>query len=318
MTLVSIIIPNYNHAAYLEKRLESVFYQTFEDFEVILLDDASTDHSREILSRYENHKKVSHCIYNEVNSGSPFKQWKKGIDLSNGRYIWIAESDDWAEPHFLESMVIHISDQVGLVACRSVTFDDDKGKYSSDFYPDTLDNHRWKHSFLVSGQDEINHFLVKRNTIPNASACLFDKQLASFDEQILSMKFCGDWLFWAKILSQTNYYFTAEPLNYFRSSVNSSRSIKDPETEISRFNELCLCIDRIAALSTHKYLPAYWYDWLFPMKYSKRKFWRIPFHRKPIRQIRQWDFIRFLVKEWFLEAYRMIGMRRLNVAVPDN
>ena len=64
--LVSIIIPNYNHALYLKERLDSIFNQTFQDFEVILLDDCSTDTSREVLAEYAKKDKVSHCIFNET------------------------------------------------------------------------------------------------------------------------------------------------------------------------------------------------------------------------------------------------------------
>lgn len=78
MPTVSVIVPNYCHAPYLEQRIESILQQTFQDFELILLDDCSTDGSREILERYRNHPKVSGIFYNERNSGSPFKQWKRG------------------------------------------------------------------------------------------------------------------------------------------------------------------------------------------------------------------------------------------------
>ena len=76
MPTVSVIVPNYCHAPYLEQRIESILQQTFQDFELILLDDCSTDGSREILERYRNHPKVSGIFYNERNSGSPFKQRK--------------------------------------------------------------------------------------------------------------------------------------------------------------------------------------------------------------------------------------------------
>lgn len=102
---ISIIVPSYNHASYLEKRLESIFNQTYQNFEVILLDDASTDRSEEILNKYKVNSKVSHLIVNKENSGSPFKQWEKGVELAKGDYIWIAESDDFCEKQFLEILL---------------------------------------------------------------------------------------------------------------------------------------------------------------------------------------------------------------------
>lgn len=99
---VSIIIPNYNHALFLKQRIESVLNQTFQDFEVIILDDCSTDYSRDIIELYRGHPKVKEIVYNTQNSASPFIQWGKGIDLAEGDYIWIAESDNIVDTKFLQ------------------------------------------------------------------------------------------------------------------------------------------------------------------------------------------------------------------------
>src|SRR5881394_4400235 len=101
---VTVIVPNYNHARFLRKRIDSVLGQTYPDFEVILLDDFSTDGSREILESYANHAKVT-MEFNAQNSGTVFKQWNKGVRMARGRYIWMAESDDFADPRFLARMV---------------------------------------------------------------------------------------------------------------------------------------------------------------------------------------------------------------------
>ena len=121
MPQVSVIVPNYNHAPYLRQRLDSIFNQTFQDFEVIILDDCSTDNSKEVIEEYRNRSQVSHVVYNETNSGSPFKQWAKGFDLAQGEYIWIAESDDWAELNFLEKMfrILEKDDSLALAFCES-------------------------------------------------------------------------------------------------------------------------------------------------------------------------------------------------------
>ena len=103
--LVSVIVPNYNHARYLEQRLDSVFEQTYQNFEVIILDDCSTDDSMEVINRYKDNPHLSQIVVNEQNTGSPFKQWDKGIHLAKGDLIWIAESDDYNELTFLEELI---------------------------------------------------------------------------------------------------------------------------------------------------------------------------------------------------------------------
>lgn len=80
--LVSVIVPNYNHARFLEERMESVLGQTYQNIEVIILDDCSTDNSREVIEKYRNNPKVAKIVYNDANSGSPFRQWKKGMELA--------------------------------------------------------------------------------------------------------------------------------------------------------------------------------------------------------------------------------------------
>lgn len=70
---VSVIVPNYNYARYLPDRIDSILKQTFQDFELILLDDASTDGSAALLERWRNHPKVSHIVVNDTNSGSPLR-----------------------------------------------------------------------------------------------------------------------------------------------------------------------------------------------------------------------------------------------------
>ena len=88
--LVSVIIPNYCHSQFLAQRIESVLNQTYQNFEVIILDDCSPDAgaSKAVIEKYRGNPHVSHIVYNEENSGSTFKQWNNGIALSKGEYCW--------------------------------------------------------------------------------------------------------------------------------------------------------------------------------------------------------------------------------------
>ena len=117
---VSVIVPNFNHARFLRKRIDSVLRQTYQDFELILLDDCSTDESRSILSDYAGDPRVR-IDFNEKNSGSTFKQWNKGVRLARGEYVWIAESDDYAGERLLEKLVAILATEptVTLAYCRS-------------------------------------------------------------------------------------------------------------------------------------------------------------------------------------------------------
>ena len=85
LPLVSVVVPNYNYKRYLNLRIQSILQQTYQNIELILLDDASTDGSEEVLSDYQDHAKVSHILLNEHNTGNPFKQWFKGMQLAKGK-----------------------------------------------------------------------------------------------------------------------------------------------------------------------------------------------------------------------------------------
>jgi glycosyltransferase involved in cell wall biosynthesis len=118
---VSVIVPNYNHARFLRRRIDSILAQTFKDFELILLDDDSTDESLTILRDYAGEPGIR-LESNTVNSGSPFNQWNKGVRLARGRYIWIAESDDYADPRLLERLVRLLDENsaIGLAYCNPI------------------------------------------------------------------------------------------------------------------------------------------------------------------------------------------------------
>lgn len=219
MPSVSVIIPNYNHAPYLKQRIDSVLEQTFQDFEVIILDDKSTDSSREVIEQYRNHPKVSHIVYNEENSGSTFKQWNKGIELAKREWIWIAESDDTAEPTLLQTLISGIKKEPDIVLafCQSNRMDS-HGKITGSWLNHTESHKRdFTKNFYADGKDLIFYDLIHRNVIPNASAVIFKKEAflkaEKADEDI---RYNSDWLLWMKILLFGNVCFSAEKLNNFR------------------------------------------------------------------------------------------------------
>lgn len=211
MNLVSIIIPNFNHSQFLNQRIDSVLGQTYQNFEVVLLDDASLDNSREIINQYANHPKVSHVVLNDRNSGSVFSQWFKGIALAKGNYVWIAESDDFCETDFLEKVmqVFDSDNELGLVYTGSYSIDAIGNTLWTSPNTDSID--KWK------GVDFINEKMVKGNAIYNASMAVFNKKFITKETDIIkSFSFCGDWLFWILLAKNAKVAYVGKLLNYFR------------------------------------------------------------------------------------------------------
>jgi len=227
MPKVSILVPNYNYARFLHQRLGSIERQTYRDFEVILLDDASTDDSVQILKRFA---RAHHCqlVCNEHNSGNAFKQWNKGLNLATGQYVWIAEADDYADERFLETLVgrLEQNPECGLAYCNSSAVD--ASGHIIDLVRPTMydvDLTRWQRDFVGSGREECIRYLIRENTIQNASAVVFKRGLCDVvggaDE---SLQLASDWKFWASMLCVSDLAFVAAPLNYFRTHGSSVRA----------------------------------------------------------------------------------------------
>jgi glycosyltransferase involved in cell wall biosynthesis len=225
MPTVSVIVPNYNHARYLPQRIGTILRQTFQDFELILLDDCSTDDSRSILREYASDPRV-HAEFNEVNSGSTFKQWNKGVKLARGKYIWIAESDDYADVRFLERLVAVLDGEpeIAFAFCRSrcVSENDVLGLFVDI---NSRASRRWAADFRSDGTEACRSFFLPDNPVSNASAVVFRKgiyeQVGGADE---NMRLCGDWKLWAAMALRGKIAYLCEPLNYFRIHEDSVRS----------------------------------------------------------------------------------------------
>ncbi len=253
--LVSIIVPNYNHAAYLSERLRSILSQTFQNFELIVLDDASTDDSLAVIrEQLQDHPHQVFC--NATNSGQPCSQWLSGIKKASGRYIWIAESDDSCTPKFLERMVSHLEQGNVLAYCRTTSIDAAGAPLADQsFWPDAVDPDRWQHSFRIQAEDLCRDFMDRGNVIANASGVVFRKP----DEAILQAlgpltarrRCTGDWLFWTHYLMRMggSVSFESEALSCFRCHDQSTRSIDSRRRERLRFGEYSSAIASVLKIT---------------------------------------------------------------------
>ena len=250
---VTILVTNYNHASFLNERLNSILNQSYQNFEIILMDDCSSDNSLSVLEEYKNHPKVSNCIFNLKNEGYG-KQWKKGISVAKGEYIWIAESDDFADRTFLAELVPMLDENpnAGLVYCQSYKVDEQSNiiKINSDWTAD-LDDKRWDSNFINNGLDEINNYLCKKCTIPNASGVLFRKSKLNLNDIQVDFIKMGDWYLWISILKKTELIFCSKPLNYFRDTSYSTRVLDTVPKLLKWYQEKITILNYLNSI-THK------------------------------------------------------------------
>lgn len=227
---VSVIVPNYNHSQFLRQRLDSIYGQSYQNLEVLLMDDCSTDNSREILKEYaEKYPDKTKLLFNEENSGGVFYQWAKGIRHASGELCWIAESDDYCEKNFLETLVPEFQNKDIRLAYAKYVFVNGKGKQdTSGFwnYMSQVNPNKWHHSYRGTSLCEIHEGLGIINTIPNASGAIFRNpgEMSLFsDPDWYQMKICGDWIFYLHLIKDGSIAYRSDTTSYFRfHSDNSS------------------------------------------------------------------------------------------------
>ncbi|BDQ38457.1 hypothetical protein SYK_28170 [Pseudodesulfovibrio nedwellii] len=239
--VVSIIVPNYNKKDYLVERLDSVFNQSYKDFEVILLDDCSTDGSGEILEQYSNRSNVS-FIQNVRNKGV-FAQWAKGIELAKGEFIWIAEADDSCSVDFLKKLIpAFIDEGVRISYSESLAIDANSDylfQYKNMEYLKELSHTKWNTSYVVDAKQEVECSLAYRNTIPNVSAVVFRKfDCSVWFEVAKDMKLAGDWVFYLYAMMNGSVSYVKEPLNHHRRHDDTCTA--STENSVVRFKEVVM------------------------------------------------------------------------------
>jgi O-antigen biosynthesis protein len=217
---VSVIVPNYNYRQYLRKRLCSIIDQTYAPYEIIFLDDCSTDGSVEYAEQILSSSVIPYkIIRGETNQGC-YRQWLKGISESRGDILWIAEADDYCEPTFLETLIQAFDDEeVVLSYCQSKQIDENDRLLAENYldYTDDIDKVKWRSDYVRSGLDEILDSLVFKNTIPNASAVLLRKaDLTEIEASLARLKNTGDWLTYMHVISKGKIAFSSTSLNHHR------------------------------------------------------------------------------------------------------
>ncbi len=200
--LVSVYVTNHNYASYIEQAIASVLSQTLQDYELIVIDDGSTDNSREIIERYAEHDKIVTIF-----------QQNQGLTVTNnialrqarGKYIVRLDADDWLDEHALQVMsgVLEREDDVGLVF-PDYYHVDKNGQVS-----DVVRRHNFDEVELLDQPAHGACTMIRRQ-------CLLE--LEGYDETID----CQDgWDLWIRLIQRYRVKNVNLPLFYYRKHGNS-------------------------------------------------------------------------------------------------
>lgn len=252
--LVSVIVPNYNHARFLEQRLQSIYDQTYRHIELIVLDDASTDDSREVITRLlERCPFPFRTAFNETGTGNPFRQWQRGLSMARGSLIWICESDDFADSRFLEHLVPNFADLSVKMALGRIEFCRDDGSPMPGMagFRDGAEPGIWDRPVSRPAAQWFRSAFARRNIVTNVGGCVFRHQ--PIDDAIwdraAQFRIAGDWFLYIHLLGSGKLAYSPEALACFRQH--------GANTSARNFDKI------------------YYYDECWAVQQEIRRYWRV-------------------------------------------
>lgn len=235
---ISVVFTSYNHKEYLRQALDNLLSQSFKDFELIIVDDFSTDGSQEILKEYSTIDSRIELHLNDRNHGNYTYTTNQGASYAKGYYIVFSQCDDFARYDQLEKLysAAIANHDVGLIFSASQMVDEHGECIGSDFY---VRSRRFKKICRKSNIIAANDFqtlIQEACVIPNLSALMIKRSLfeqlngLNTDFYVLS-----DWDFYNRASQLTDVLYLREELNNFRqhkTTIRSSVKIVTQVTEI--------------------------------------------------------------------------------------
>ena len=237
--LVSIIVTSYNHAEYLRQRMERLLAQTYKKFELIVVDDCSTDESLKVLKEYEHYPQVKIVALDK--NGGYANACDIGVNLSSGVYIMFAECDDYNDPDHVRVLLdkLENNETVGVAFCRS-NIVDAEGTFLRDDYACREDSFKAfcaRETYIP--KERMQRFFLRSCVIPNMSAALMKKKYFQMTGGLSpAYSACADWDFWCRMAQFCDFYYVPLPLNYFRTHINTVRSSVKMEIQICEMFDL--------------------------------------------------------------------------------
>ena len=226
--LFSVVIPTFNTASKIHRALDSVFAQTYKNFEILVMDDGSTDDTASVVSLYNSPKMI---YENDSNFGGPARPRNRGISLANGEWICFLDSDDWWTNDKLQNCFDVIDDKIDLIY-HDLDIVSDK---SLIFRRKKIKSRHLKKPVLID-------LLLSGNPIPNSSVVVRKSLLESIGGINESLKLIAaeDYNTWLRIAQLTDHFLYL-PLNlgFYLDQSQSISKIDMSKPYIESINEFC-------------------------------------------------------------------------------
>lgn len=223
---ISIIVPVYNSEKYLEKCLKSIVNQTYENIEIILVNDGSTDNSKKICEHFEkNDRRI--ILINQDNKGVSAAR-NIGIELSTGKYITFIDSDDFVAQNYIEDLYKQCNDKnADLSICGTNDIDNNKKIIKTSI----------KYSNIVDAKEAMKELLNEKYYTGVVWAKMYKKDLFKDIKFNKKIKIAEDLDVLYRVIDKCNLINidTSKKLYYYRIRENSATAVnynKDWNNEI--------------------------------------------------------------------------------------
>lgn len=141
--MISVVIPVYNDEKYLPICINSVLNQTYNDLEIICVDDDSKDSSFEILKYFEKKDSRIKIFKNDSNKGLGFNR-NRGLDIAKGKYVYFLDSDDWLSPDTFEILIEKVEkDDLDFIMFKSIVYYENTKSFGMEKYYDMEFMDKW-------------------------------------------------------------------------------------------------------------------------------------------------------------------------------
>jgi glycosyltransferase involved in cell wall biosynthesis len=226
MPTVSVIIPTYNSAALITDAIDSVLAQTYKDYEIIVVDDGSTDNTREVVRSYGNRIQY---IYQENSHIAAARN--NGFKASSGKYIANLDADDLWLPEKLKKQITLLEKhpEAGLVYCDG---------YIRTIGKENLPEHRISELYPPQKSGSVFSYVFKANPIPSSSTIIpraVWEKVGGLDPTV-SLREGQDYEFFARISAFAPVYACPEPLMVYRRHEKNTSSVITPTVVRQRIN----------------------------------------------------------------------------------
>ncbi|MBE6126839.1 MAG: glycosyltransferase family 2 protein [Erysipelotrichaceae bacterium] len=204
---ISVITPMHNDAEYVRQCIDSVLAQTYTNWEMIVVDDCSTDDSFEIVKSYGCEK--IRLLHNDKNMGAAYSR-NRALREADGDYVAFLDADDWWAPEKLERQLKFMQDLQIAFSCTA-------------YYRMRVNGTR----VIITAPYIMSHKRMKKCSYVGCLTAMYDRHKVGLIQVEETIRKRNDYAMWLQVSQRFDCYFLADPLAYYRVRENSLSRVSD-------------------------------------------------------------------------------------------